>query len=30
MAGVTLRDLDLGATAYGFSVSLNTITLSAM
>ena len=25
MAGVTLRDLDPGATAYGFSVSLNTI-----
>ena len=25
MAGVTLRDLDPGATVYGFSISLNTI-----
>ena len=28
MAGVTLRDLDLGATVYGFSISLNTINVA--
>ena len=28
MAGVTLRDLDPGATVYGFSISLNTINVA--